>query len=229
MESSDLLRTQDAPEALQTPSPLSRALAATSLGEEFIELQKMLTPFEELAGEGRPDFEVRSIASSDFSVFLLTTSGIVYGIAKAFQVIVETYDKILDIKRKRAEMAKLVPEEALSEVDAHANTIMAERFTELAGELVEASTLSEERKNELKFEVRWSLNKLANRVDAGYSVDIRTPEPVEEPEEEGAEEDSAAARERARLREVRELAARIRRLESPGTRILQLPESSNAS
>ncbi|MGH2659003.1 MAG: hypothetical protein ACRDHS_04880 [Actinomycetota bacterium] len=196
------------------------------LGEEFIQLQKILAPFEELAGEGRPDFEVRSIASSEFSVFLITTSGVIYGIAKAFQVIVETYDKILDTKRKRAEMAKLVPEEMLSEVDAHASTIMEERLVSLAEELVEASTADEARKNELKFEVRWSLNKLANRVDAGYSVDIRTPEPSEQPEEEGAEEDSAAARERARLREVRELAEKIRRLESPDTRILQLPESS---
>lgn len=196
------------------------------LGEEFVELQKILAPFEELAGAGRPDFEVRSIASSDFSVFLIAAPTVIYGIAKAVKEIVEVYEKILNIKRTRAEMATLVPEEKLSDIDAYANSVMAERLTELAGELVTASALDEGRKNELNVEVKWSLNKLANRIDAGYSIDIRTPPPPDAPTEPAEGEEDPALMERARIEEIRELSARIRRLESGGSRILQLPESS---
>ncbi len=199
------------------------------LGEELVELQRILAPFEELAGEGRPDFEVRAIASSDFSVFLLAAPGIVLVLAQALNAIVDTYQKILDIKRVRTEMANLVPEDKLSEIDAHANSVMAEKLAELADELVASSGLDDGRKNELRVEVKWSLNRIANRIDGGYSIDIRAPEPPEEPGVEEGGEDSEAARERARLLAIREFAATIRRLETPGKRILQLPESSDAS
>src|SRR6266508_1666178 len=181
------------------------------LGVELVELQRILAPFEELAGEGRPDFEVRAIASSDFSVFLLAAPGIVLVLAQALNAIVDTYQKILDIKRVRTEMANLVPEDKLSD------------------ELVASSGLDDGRKNELRVEVKWSLNRIANRIDGGYSIDIRAPEPPEEPGVEEGGEDSEAARERARLLAIREFAATIRRLETPGKRILQLPESSDAS
>jgi hypothetical protein len=59
------------------------------------------------------------------------------------------------------------------------------------------------------------------------SVDIRTPPPPDEPTDAGeGKKDAAAAKERARLVAIRELAARIRRLDTPSTRILQLPESA---
>jgi hypothetical protein len=138
------------------------------LGAEFIELQKILAPFVELGGEGRPDFEVRSIASSDFGLFLAASSSSVLVIAKAVEAIVDTYDKILDIKRKRAELADLVPEDKLAGIDDHANTVMAERLVALAEELVAGAKADAGRKNELKIEVNLSLNSLANRIDEGY-------------------------------------------------------------
>lgn len=196
------------------------------LGEEFLELQQILGPFEELAGEGRPDFEVRAIASSDFSVFLLASPGVVLVIAQAVKVIVDTYETILEIKRGRDGLAKIMPEEKLAEIDAHASEIMAERLTALAEELVANSQLGEGRKNELKMEVKWSLNRIANRIDGGYSIDIRTPEPEDLLVEEDDGESDAAAR-RASLLAIRDMAATIRRLETSGTRILELPESAS--
>jgi hypothetical protein len=194
-----------------------------NLGEEFVELQQILSPFEEVAGQGRPDFVVGSIASSDFNVFLLAAPEVVLVIAQTVKVIVETYETILDIKRKRAELADLItesPDDKLAEIDAYANARMAERLTALAEEIVDASALKDEhRKHELKIDVNWSLNRLANRIDGGYSIDIRTPPPPDEVAEE--EEENA---ERARILEIRELSARISRLEVGGSRILELPE-----
>jgi hypothetical protein len=99
-----------------------------NLGKEFVELQQILGPFEEVAGEGRPDFAVRSIASSDFSVFLLASPEVALVIAQTVKVIVETYERIIDIKRKRAELADLItedPDDKLAGIDAYANAVMA--------------------------------------------------------------------------------------------------------
>lgn len=125
------------------------------------------------------------------------------------------YIKWLDIKRMRSELAeKDMPEESLSGIDEHINAMVDQRLTELAHELVEESALPDEhRSNELENTVRWALRRLIERIDQGYTVDVRTPEvPPEEPaDEQGAEED--AAKSRAQLLAIRELAANIRRLD----------------
>jgi hypothetical protein len=196
------------------------------LGAEFVELQKILGPFEELAGENQPDFEVRAIASTDFSVYLAAAPTAAFFIVKAINAIEDVYIKWLDIKRLRTELAeKEIPEEDLSGLDERINAMVDQRLVELAHELVEESALPDEhRSNELENGVKWALRRLAERVDQGYSVDVRTPEPPpEEPEdEEGAEEDEGLS-DRARLLAIRELAANIRRLDPQGKRILQLP------
>lgn len=197
------------------------------LGEEFIELQKILEPFEELGGENRPPFDVRAIASTDFTVYLAAAAPAAYFIVKALNEIEDVYIKWLDIKRLRTELAeKGMPEETLSGIDERINTMVDQRLTELARELIEESALDDaHRSNELENGVRWSLRRLAERIDRGFSVDVRAPEPPPEPaDEEGAEEDAAALSDRARLLAIRELASSIRRLDVPGTRILQLPE-----
>lgn len=125
----------------------------------------------------------------------------------------------------RSELAeKDMPEESLSGIDEHINAMVGQRLTELAHELVEESALPDEhRSNELENTVRWALRRLIERIDQGYTVDVRTPEvPPEEPaDEQGAEED--AAKSRAQLLAIRELADNIRRLDPQGQRILQLP------
>jgi hypothetical protein len=148
-------------------------------------------------------------------------------IVKAINEIEDVYIKWLDIKRLRTELAeKGTAVEHLSGIDQHINETVDQRLTELAHELVEESALPDEhRSNELENQVRWSLRRLAERIDQGYSVDVRAPEPPAEElaDEEGSEEDEAAVSDRARLMAIRELAANIRRLDPQGKRILQLP------
>jgi hypothetical protein len=196
------------------------------LGREFVELQKIFGTFEELAGEGRPDFKVRALASSDFALFLLASPETALVLAQVLNVIVDTYDKILAIKQKRGELAALMPENRLREIDAHANEVMAETLTGLAQELVANSSLADGRRNEMVMNVSWSLNRIANRIDGGYTIDIRTPPVPEEPEApaEGEEPDKAALDARAQALEIKQLGERIRRLETGGSRILELPE-----
>ena len=124
-------------------------------------------------------------------------------------------------------MAVDVPEERLSSIDEYANIVMTQELTRAATELVaQSKALEEGRRNELEVAVRVSLNKIANRVDAGYSIDIRTPPLPSEPQpsDDGGEVDQAALAAYDQAREIRELAERVRRLESGGSRILELPE-----
>lgn len=141
-------------------------------------------------------------------------------------VIVDTYDKILAIKQKRGELEELMPADRLGEIDAHANEVMAEKLTELAQELVANSTVPDGRNHEMVMNVNWSLNRIANRIDGGYTIDIRTPPVPEEPEPpaEGEEPHQAALDAHARALEIKQLSERIRRLEAGGSRILELPE-----
>jgi hypothetical protein len=196
------------------------------LGRDFVEWQKILAPFEELAGLGVSDYRVRAISSSDFGLFLAAVPAVALFITKAVNGVLDAYLKLLNIKRMRSEMAAEVPEDRLSSIDEYANVVMAQDLTSIARDLVAESSVSDEgRKNELEVAVKWSLNKIANRVDAGYSIDIRTPPLPPEPQssEEG-EVDKAELAAFNQAREIKQLADRVKRLEARGSRILELPE-----
>jgi hypothetical protein len=201
------------------------------LGKEFVEWQKILAPYEELAGVGVADFRVRAISSSEFGLFLAAIPPVVLLITKAVNDVLDAYQKLLNIKRMRSEMAAEVPEERLTSIDEYANTVMTQELIRASTELVaQAPALEEGRANELEIAVRVSLNKIANRIDAGYSIDIRTPPlpPEPEPSEEGKEVDPAALAAYNQALEIKQLAERVKRLEAGGSRILELPEGGNS-
>lgn len=78
------------------------------------------------------------------------------------------------------------------------------------------------RKNELENGLVISLNKLANRIDKGFNVEIRI-EPLPEPEED--EELSEKEQQKADLiQSISESAQNIEYIETQGKSILELPE-----
>jgi hypothetical protein len=203
------------------------------LAEEFAEWQKILAPFEELAGVGVADFRIRAISSTDFGLFLAAIPTVTFFITKAVNEVLDAYRKLLEIKRMRSEMAAAVPEDRLTGIDDYANVLMATELIRAATELVANSEAldNEGRRNELDVAVRVSLNKMANRIDAGYSIDIRTPPlpPEPQPAEEGEEIDPAALATYMQAVEIQELAERVKRLEAGGSRILELEEGTDGA
>ena len=143
--------------------------------------------------------------------------------------VLDAYQKLLNIKRMRTEMAAEVPEERLSSIDEYANLVMTQELTRAATKLVaQSKALDEGRRNELEIAVRVSLNKIANRVDAGYTIDIRTPPSPPEPQpSEDGKVDQAALAVYNQAMEIKQLAARVKRLEAGGSRILELPEGDS--
>lgn len=202
------------------------------LGEEFKELWRILAPFQELVTGSRSGIPVESISSSSFGLELLAVPAFAYGVARAVNEILTVYKNVLDIREARQRLKESgVPDDALAGVDDHANQAMDERNKELAQELVSelpvAESIDEGRRNELVVEIRLSLNAIANRIDKGYDIDVRAPEPPEEPAE--GEEDGTASSpdELAQLsyqRQIRELSPRLRAERPAGASILALPE-----
>ena len=198
------------------------------LGGEFEELQNILGPFLELAEGSRPPLKVRTISSSDFTVYLAMAPGGALLVATALDKILDVYKKILDIRASHQQLADQgVPREVLAPLEDHANNRMAEETERIASELVDASaTVADSgRANELKIEMRLSLNALANRIDHGYNVDVRArPEAEPETDEGEKEPDANGVAHRQALRKITDLASNLAFVNRTGKPILSLPE-----
>jgi hypothetical protein len=109
-----------------------------SLGKEFVQLKRLLGPFTELVGEGRPDIRVRSLASSEFQVFLDSTQGVALVVATAIERVLAAYERILTIRQKRKELADEggVPDEVLEPLSMHASQVMEDEIELIVDEIV---------------------------------------------------------------------------------------------
>lgn len=200
------------------------------LGGELEEIAAILNPFLELADGSREPLKVSSISSSDFGVFVLTSAASAYAIAKAINEIILVYKNVIDIRHHRQGLIEAgVPAADLEALDARANGTMALETERIARELVaESNVTNAERANELTVEIRMSLNKIANRIDDGYNIDVRA-EPEPEPEPEGEDSDGQAAREPSEnqqfIEAIREIAPNLAFMNRTGKPILSLPES----
>lgn len=196
------------------------------LGEEFEEIDKIIKPFEELAGEGRPDIEVKAISSSGFMIFLAAAAGLALTMSKVVESLLSSYEKIRGIRDKAASLEdEGVPAAAVEGLKVHANERMDLDIQALTNEVVGQSLaqLPEGRVNELKIEIRHSLRQLAKRIDEGYSIEVRAfvPPEGEEPAE-GVSEDVLNA-----ARAITERQPRMRAMNLTGRPILELEEGGD--
>lgn len=160
------------------------------LGSEFVELKQIIGPFSELAGENRPEIEVRSISSSEFQVFLIAAAPIAASFAYALEKLTSAYERIVHIRLMNKELAEKdnVPDDVLGPLSSYASGLIQAEIEKIVEEVVARSTLDDEaRLNELRTDLKLQLNALAERIDHGYNVEVRTgelPEPEEDDEDE---------------------------------------------
>jgi hypothetical protein len=106
------------------------------LGQEFEKLDNTLGPFMELTGEGRPDFKVRSISSSEFYLFLAALPGLALTLSMIVESLLSSYEKIKGIRDKAAGLEdEGVPSEVIERLRDHANERMNIDIDALANEL----------------------------------------------------------------------------------------------
>jgi len=197
-----------------------------TFGSELVKLEKTLLVFSELATGQREPLEIRQISSSELSIFLKYLPEIGACIAVAVERIVALYKQLLEIKKLKKELVENeVPEDKLTGIEEYAASIVSPKLDELANELMEryGEHLDPSRKNEVSIEIRHSLNKLANRIDRGFNIELRVSrEDGSEDEEENEEtQDRSAA-----ISQILESASKIEYLEQVGEPVLFLPENN---
>ncbi len=196
-------------------------------GKELQELNFIFGTFSELASGNRENYEIKSISSSDLGIYLAAIPPVAACIAHAAEKIIDIYKKLIEIRKHKAELKMLgLKEKEMQGITDHSNKIMKEGIETLTVEIVNNYYVGNDdnRKNELSNGVKISLNKIANRVDQGFNIEVRA-EPEEEPDEETGETDQQD-KNQAFIRKVIEASETLRFLKLDGERILGLPEKA---
>lgn len=210
-----------------------------ALGVELKELENILLPLIELSTGSRPGVEIRSVGSSDFTLFLAAAPGAAVCIAKAVDTVLTLYERILNIRRVKADLESLelddgaeTIEQASRPLEAYANSAMERGTTGLAKALVEeyaSQRLPEGRVNELEISVTRSLRGIAGRIDDGYNISVRVGvlDAADEEADDAQTEDQVPPELREQVRLVEERARAFEFMNLSGRRILSLedPES----
>ncbi|WP_287373163.1 hypothetical protein [Prosthecochloris sp.] len=196
-------------------------------GSELVELEKTLLVFSELATGQREPLEIRQISSSELSIFLDYLPEIGLCIAVSIERIVALYKQVLEIKKLKKELVKQkVPERHLKGIEEHAASLVAPEIKVLAKELIEnyGDHLEQGRKKEVLTELQFSLNKLANRIDRGFNIELRvsTTESDEKKNEKSQSNSSVKKR-------IMKSAAKIEYLDQINEPVLYLPEKNEES
>jgi hypothetical protein len=200
------------------------------LGDEFVELSRILSPFVELATGSRPGLDVRSISSSEFQVFIDAIGPAAACIAVAVERVVALYKQLLEIRLLHQQLKDAgVAEQRLEGVNEHANEHMQKGIEPLVEELVNqfGGASDPGRTNELRIEIRHSLNAIANRIDRSYNVEVRAGPPPEPGELEGDGETTPPSDDSS-WEAVTATQEGLQFINRTGDRILSLSEAENA-
>lgn len=163
-------------------------------------------------------------------VFLAAVPPVAACVGHAAEKIINLYKTFLEIKKLKSELKKQgLKEEEMKGINDHANSVMSKGVEELTTEVVEEyyQGNDDKRKNELTNAVRISLNKLANRIDQGFNIEVRA-EPAEEPEGEKVETEDEQ-KTRGYVDRVLSVSETLQFMKLEGARILHLPEKTTKS
>lgn len=200
--------------------------------EELKEIDKIFGVFEELCTGSRPSPEIRSISSTDLSIFLDVSPLVGASVAVAIERIVEMYKKLLEIRKLKGELVKQgVEASALKGIETHATKGMDEGIGKLVEELIDefgAALKSKERKHEIQIELKFALKKIATRIDRGFNIEVRMEAPLEPQTEEGSEADAEAVSAADLHTRIEGATASMQFLRLEGDPLLSLVEEKSA-
>jgi hypothetical protein len=196
--------------------------------KDLQKLNRELMHFNELVTGKADRFKVRSISSSDFSVFLEVLPETAQVIVSTIAILLLGYEKLLDIRKKKAELEKQeAPKPVIDEIDKWAETLMSQKINEITSDLMSQYKDVDRpdlRGNELEGHVRMSVKKIAGRLDVGYHFSARIGNIEEQPDEESdnGEENSDYARKTQVICDIKEKASQIKYRDMEGDSVLPL-------
>lgn len=197
--------------------------------EELEELDRIFGVFAELSTGSRPSFPIKTISSTDLSVFLEVGAVVGACVATAVERIIALYKTLLEVRKLQGELVKQgVDKKNLEGLETHANGIMDVGIDQLVKDLMTEfkGKVDAGRKNELSVELKYSLKKIANRIDRGFNIEVRMEEPLQPADaaENATTEVKALSRSYEKIREASET---LQFLKLDGEPILRLAEGMN--
>jgi hypothetical protein len=196
------------------------------LGDEIKEITFILNNLTEFVTGKKETFNIKTISSSDFFISISAETVLwILAFAKAVEWILDQYKKLLEIKSLQSELKeKGIPNENLKGIEAHANSMMEIAVDKIVEEIEKEfpGGKDKQRKNELRNGLKIGFNKLVNRIDKGYNVEIR----IKPPKTKDSPDDEKTNKEKLDLyTKVKEVAMKIEFVQLTGESILSLPES----
>ncbi|MFH6963018.1 hypothetical protein ACHRVK_11520 [Flavobacterium plurextorum] len=197
----------------------------SSLKKEIIELNFILNSISEAVTGEKQEYDVKTISSSDFLLYIIIGLGVADVLSKATERILNHYKQILEIKHLRNQLKeKGIPASKTKSIETHANSMMEDEIKRIAKEVINEYYVGKDngRKNELENSVIISLNKLANRIDNGFNIEIRV-EPLPSPKEDEIVS-ADLQKKRDLVKSIQTSSKNIEYIETNGQSILELPE-----
>lgn len=194
----------------------------TEFGEEIAELDKILGVFAEISTGSRPDFKIRTVSSSDLTIFLDALPEIGACLAVAVERLIALYKTLLEIRKLNNGLkSQGVPAQSLEGVEGHANKIMDDGIDKLTSEIMKQfyKKKDDARKHELTIELKIKLKEIAARIDRGYNVEIRVKS-VRAADGKGGDKTDAAQH----VSIIQAAAKALQFMKQVGEPILSLPE-----
>ncbi|MFA5344291.1 MAG: hypothetical protein WC381_10045 [Kiritimatiellia bacterium] len=190
--------------------------------DELKELGFILNTFSEVATGKKDELAIRTISSSDLLVYLQAAAPYAACLAVSIERVVALYKQLLEIRKLREGIRKQgVPEDQTTGIETYANNLMETGIDKIAVEVVSEYHKKDDkgRKNELTNAVRISLNKIANRIDRGFNLEVRV-EPLAKKNDQ--EEDK---RLQTAIAAIQAATANMQFVKLNGQPILRLPEA----
>lgn len=195
--------------------------------KELKEINQIFGVFSEISTGSRPGFKIKTISSSELTVFLEAAPVVAACIAHGVERVVELYKKLLEIRKLQAELSNQgVPKKDLKGVEDHAKSVMEKGIETVIRQLMKEfkSTVETGRKNELTIELRLALNKLSNRVDSGFNFEVRMQAPDDIEDGDQKEDQAMQEMDRKFYDDISSAAKNLQFLKLEGDPILHLPE-----
>lgn len=192
--------------------------------KELNELGFILNTFSEVA-TGQPDqLEIRTLSSSDLLVYLEASAPYAACLAVAIERIVALYKQLLEIRKLHQEIREQgVPDKETSGIVRYANELMQKGIQDASEEIVNEYYQQAERgrKNELTNAVGLAMNKLANRIDHGFNLEVRVEPPAKgDPKSQNEQLRKAVAA-------IQSATGNMQFLKLGGEPLLRLPENAD--
>lgn len=197
--------------------------------DELDELNTIFGTFAELVTGSRPGFEIKTISSSDLSVYIEVAAKVGACIAKAIAGVISLYKQLLEIRKLRSSLEEQgIAKQNLSGIDTHADTLMDSGINNIVTNMLqEFRSGHDSRDHELHIQLKYSLKKIAGRIDRGFNIEVR----MEEPEVTSENGEDATTEDRELIdahATVAEASKNMQFLKLEGSPILQLEDLNEA-